>query len=97
MARSYPQSDYCYVCRKKQLLKAGPEARVQCAFCNGFAHASCLYTEGTERVAANRPALFRCNNCVMELPAAYRFASKVRPQLLGESETFQHWMDELTG
>jgi hypothetical protein len=72
------RSEYCYICRKKQLLKAGPEARVDCAFCNGFVHAKCLYTEGTTRVAKFKPVLFRCNHCVRELEKSFRFIERLQ-------------------
>jgi hypothetical protein len=67
------RSQFCYICRKKQLLKAGRDARVKCAFCDGFAHAKCLHTEGTTRVVENKPVLFRCNHCVLEMEKTFRF------------------------
>jgi hypothetical protein len=74
------RSMHCYICRKKQLLKAGAEARVDCAFCNGFAHAKCLYTEGTTRVAEFKPSLLRCVHCVRELEKVFRFVERLQLQ-----------------
>ena len=89
------RSEHCYVCRKKQLLKAGADARVPCAFCNGFAHATCLFTAGSARVAEKLPAIFRCNNCVLELPEAFKFVREKTEKLHGEMEAFQLRLDEL--
>lgn len=91
----YPQSDYCYICRKQQLLKAGAGARVQCSFCNGFAHTSCLYTAGSERAAAQRPTIFRCSGCVRDLTTAFDFVRRKAETRSAAVERQRILLDEL--
>jgi len=73
------RSDHCTICRQKLLKKAvkqGLSVNVNCAFCNGFTHSECAFN-GDKRSAVNRPAIYRCAHCVMELPKALQAAREI--------------------